>query len=143
MATRRSIATIFGYFETGDVPTQVQYEDSWFSMRHKDDAVPMAEVTGLADAVTGLSTTKTNGQTISVPSKQHIAEMWVKSAAAGDVKIESAPGLENVVPLTTFTAGQIMFFRPDFFNETAGSLTLTVTSPGSVTIVYTVRTIAI
>lgn len=143
MATKRNLATIFSYFETGDVPTQVQYEDAWFSMRHKDDAVPMAEVTGLADAVSGVSVTKTNGQTISVPSKQHIAEMWVKSAAAGDITIESGSGLGNVVPPTTFTAGQIMFFRPDFFNDTVGALTLTVTSPGSVTIVYTKKTITI
>jgi hypothetical protein len=143
MATKRPLATIFTYFETGDVPTQVQYEDAWFSMRHKDDAIAISEVTLLANALTGISTTKTNGQTITIPSKAHIGDVWLKSLSAGDVKVESGSGLENVVPLTTFTAGQIQHFKADFFNDTAGNLTLTVTSPGSVTIVYTQRIITI
>jgi hypothetical protein len=143
MATKRPLATIFTYFETGDVPTQAQYEDSWFSMRHKDDAIAITEVTNLANAITGISVTKTTGQTFTLPTRGHIHDIWLKSVAAGDVKIETGSGLENVVPLTTFTAGQIQYFKPDLFNETAGSLTLTVTSPGSVTVVYTQRIITI
>jgi hypothetical protein len=143
MATKRPLATIFGYFETGDVPTQTQYEDAWFSMRHKDDSIAISEVVGLANAITGISTTKTNGQTFTLPSKGHIEDVWLKSVAAGDVKIETGSGLENMVPLTTFAAGQIQHFKADLFNDTAGTLTLTVTSPGSVTIVYTQRIIVI
>lgn len=136
MATKRSLATIFTYFETGDVPTQVQYEDAWFSMRHKDDAVAISEVTDLANAITGIAATKTNGQTISIPAGGYIDKIFVKSVTAGDVKIESGSGLENVVPLSTFTAGESQFFRCDFWNNTASAMTLTVTSPGPITVKY-------
>jgi hypothetical protein len=136
MATKRALATIFTYFETGDVPTQVQYEDAWFSMRHKDDPVLISEVTDLANVITGIAATKTNGQTISIPAGGYVDKIFVKSASAGDVKIESGSGLENVVPLTTFTAGQSQFFRCDFWNNTGSAMTLTFTTPGSVTVRY-------
>ena len=47
MAIKRALATIFTYFQTGAVPTQQQYEDSFFSMRHKDDTIPIGDVLNL------------------------------------------------------------------------------------------------
>lgn len=136
MPTLRSLATILTYWETNDIPTEVQCADSWFSVRHKNDAVLISEVTDLANTITGIAVTKTNGQTISIPAGGYVDKIFVKSASAGDVIIESGSGLENVVPLTTFTAGQSQFFRCDFWNNTLSAMTLTVTSPGTLTIKY-------
>jgi hypothetical protein len=37
------------WFETGDFPTQQQFWDAWDSYWHKEDAIPIAAVSGLAD----------------------------------------------------------------------------------------------
>ncbi|MBU2526150.1 MAG: hypothetical protein KKC03_06085 [Bacteroidetes bacterium] len=42
-----SLAAIKNWFKTGLKPTQAQFWDTWDSFRHKDDAVPAAEVEGL------------------------------------------------------------------------------------------------
>lgn len=42
-----NLATIKNWFKTGLTPTQAQFWDVWDSFRHKDDAVPAAEVGGL------------------------------------------------------------------------------------------------
>nr|WP_315032471.1 hypothetical protein [uncultured Chryseobacterium sp.] len=39
--------TIYSYFETGDFPTQEQFQASWSSFWHKDESIPTSKVTGL------------------------------------------------------------------------------------------------
>ncbi|MDR2238154.1 MAG: hypothetical protein LBE92_18680 [Chryseobacterium sp.] len=39
--------TIYSYFETGDFPTQEQFQASWSSFWHKDESIPTGKVTGL------------------------------------------------------------------------------------------------
>lgn len=144
MATKRSLATIFTYFESGDKPTQAQYEDSWFSMRHKDDAIATSEVTGLdaeiakilalQNAVLGQSVAKTNGQTFSLSDGKEWIKVEIHSATAQDIKIESGSGLEDVVPLTSFSAGQRQLFVCNFLAD--GAKTLTVTCTNSITVKY-------
>lgn len=41
------INTILSWFETGDFPTQEQFEASWTSFRHKDESIPMDQVENL------------------------------------------------------------------------------------------------
>lgn len=48
-----SLATIKNWFKTGLKPTQAQFWDTWDSFRHKDDAVPAAEVGGLDTLLAG------------------------------------------------------------------------------------------
>ncbi len=144
MAIKRALATIFTYFQTGAVPTQAQYEDSWFSMRHKDDAIPIADVTGLQteldkltalqNAVLGQSVVKTNGQTFSLADGKEMIKMEIHSITAQDIKIESAAGLEDIVPMTSFSAGQRQLFLINFLAD--GAKTLTVTCANSITVKY-------
>ncbi|AZA84795.1 hypothetical protein C1637_18610 [Chryseobacterium lactis] len=39
--------TIYSYFETGDFPTQEQFQASWASFWHKDESIPTNKVAGL------------------------------------------------------------------------------------------------
>lgn len=39
--------TIYSYFETGDFPTQEQFQASWSSFWHKDESIPTSKITGL------------------------------------------------------------------------------------------------
>lgn len=43
--------TIFSWFETGDFPTQAQFQASWSSFWHKDDLVPISQITGLTQVI--------------------------------------------------------------------------------------------
>lgn len=40
--------TLLSWFETGDFPTQAQFQASWSSFWHKDEPIPMSQVSGLA-----------------------------------------------------------------------------------------------
>ena len=48
-----SLSTIKNWFKTGLKPTQAQFWDTWDSFRHKDDAVPAVEVSGLDALLAG------------------------------------------------------------------------------------------
>ncbi|WP_267402807.1 MULTISPECIES: hypothetical protein [unclassified Chryseobacterium] len=39
--------TIYSYFETGDFPTQEQFQASWSSFWHKDESIPTTKIAGL------------------------------------------------------------------------------------------------
>lgn len=43
-----SLIEIFGWFETGDIPTQDQFRTTFASFRHKENKIPLNEVEGLA-----------------------------------------------------------------------------------------------
>ncbi|MEO1210776.1 MAG: hypothetical protein AAFX78_14670 [Cyanobacteria bacterium J06638_20] len=126
------------------MPTQQQYEDSWFSMRHKDDSIPISEVTNLQtelnkitalqNAVLGQTTSKTNGQTFNLANGKEWIKVEILSTTAQDVKIESAPGAEDIVPLTSFSAGQRQLFLCNYLADGARTLTVTCTNP--ITIKY-------
>lgn len=45
-----SLIEIFGWFETGDVPTQDQFRATFSSFRHKENNIPFSEVEGLTQA---------------------------------------------------------------------------------------------
>ncbi|WP_294236825.1 hypothetical protein [uncultured Chryseobacterium sp.] len=40
--------TILNWFQTGDFPTEAQFTASWSSFRHKDDAIPADQISGLS-----------------------------------------------------------------------------------------------
>lgn len=44
-----SLNIILSWFVTGAKPTQQQFSDTWNSFRHKSDAIPVADLTGLND----------------------------------------------------------------------------------------------
>ncbi len=41
--------TILNWFQTGDFPTEAQFIASWSSFRHKDDAIPADQISGLSN----------------------------------------------------------------------------------------------
>lgn len=41
------INTIYSWFETGDFPTQAQFQASWSSFWHKDEEIPLDKISGL------------------------------------------------------------------------------------------------
>ena len=41
--------TIFSWFETGDYPTQEQFQASWSSFYHKSELIPVGKIDGLAE----------------------------------------------------------------------------------------------
>ncbi|MEC3875924.1 hypothetical protein [Chryseobacterium salviniae] len=45
------LTTIFSWFETGDIPTQEQFRETFSSFRHKDALLNIAEVSGLENAL--------------------------------------------------------------------------------------------
>ena len=45
------LTTILSWFETGDVPTQEQFQQTFSAFRHKDVLVPFNDVKGLPDAL--------------------------------------------------------------------------------------------
>ncbi|WP_241279798.1 hypothetical protein [Chryseobacterium cucumeris] len=47
------INTILTWFQSGDVPTETQFANSWTSFFHKDERIPMASVDGLSSAIQG------------------------------------------------------------------------------------------
>lgn len=56
------LKTIFSWFETGDMPTESQFQQTFSSFRHLDENIKMDEVTGLNETFqkTVSSTTFTN-----------------------------------------------------------------------------------
>lgn len=56
-----TIQTINSWFETGDIPTQEQFQQTFSSFRHKDDLIPILDVSGLDLALQNkLGTNHTN-----------------------------------------------------------------------------------
>lgn len=45
------LATIFSWFETGDIPTQDQFRQTFSSFRHKEESVSITDVSGLNSAL--------------------------------------------------------------------------------------------
>lgn len=55
------LSTILSWFETGDIPTQEQFQQTFSSFRHKDVNITMNNITGLENALNGkLSSNHTN-----------------------------------------------------------------------------------
>ncbi|WP_312395752.1 hypothetical protein [Chryseobacterium sp.] len=54
-----SLSTIFSWFETGDVPTQDQFQQTFSSFLHKEEDIPMTKITGLNNAFSNTVSTST------------------------------------------------------------------------------------
>ena len=51
--------TIYSWFETGDFPTQAQFQASWSSFWHKSENLPMSSIDGLNVALSKYVTNST------------------------------------------------------------------------------------
>jgi hypothetical protein len=85
-----SLSTIKNWFRTGDKPTQVQFNNVWDSFRHKSEAVPVSDVSGLEDNLNSLVSeiggkedkfTKNSAFNLDISSQEQ-AEAGVNNASA-------------------------------------------------------------
>jgi hypothetical protein len=56
---KRQKTTLKSYFETGDIPTQSQYENLIDSLRHLDDKLPISDIENLQESLDGKASTET------------------------------------------------------------------------------------
>ncbi|MCC2590371.1 hypothetical protein [Chryseobacterium sp. MFBS3-17] len=47
------LETIYSWFQTGDFPTEMQFQQTFASFRHKDEAITAGEIEGLAEMFNG------------------------------------------------------------------------------------------
>lgn len=47
------LETILSWFQTGDMPTEEEFEETFSSFRHKNTKIPIAEVDGLESFLGG------------------------------------------------------------------------------------------
>jgi hypothetical protein len=95
------------YFQTGDFPTQAQFENFLDSYIHKQDGVAMVDVAGLVAALNGKATTAAlelvspkvlaaGADSYQVPPGTMIFGFLVKNAATFGVG--TAAGLDDIIP---------------------------------------------
>ena len=86
------LQTIFSWFKRGCKPTEAQFKATFLSFRHKDDPVPMEDVSGLSYALA----TKSN-----VGHTHTLAE--ISDYDGGDKEVLNAMVAQNAEQLETFT----------------------------------------
>jgi hypothetical protein len=47
------LETILSWFQTGDIPTEQEFQETFSSFRHKDTKIPISEVDGLKSSLGG------------------------------------------------------------------------------------------
>lgn len=138
-----SVNTIKNWFQTGLKPTQSQFWDWLDSFRHKDDAVTIAEVTGLQaqlDALAGgggggggTSTTISNAETLAIANTEMLQFMLVRSATTQVVKCGTSAGLGDIFNVEVASGSQ--YLHEEVFAPTS-TLTLHFTCTGDFTLLY-------
>ena len=93
------LQTIFSWFKRGCKPTEAQFKATFLSFRHKDDQVPMEDVSGLSYA---LSTKSNVGHT------HTLAE--ISDYDGGDKEVLNAMVAQNAEQLGTFTKTIGMYY---------------------------------
>ena len=71
---------IYSYFETGDFPTQEQFQSAWSSFWHKDDSIPADKVTNLTNTLQNKADKSVYELHLSDP-EAHAAVLAKKNAA--------------------------------------------------------------
>lgn len=64
--------TIYSWFETGDFPTQAQFQASWSSFWHKDETIPMSKIDGLSEQFGRFVSTTSFGSHLSDENAHHL-----------------------------------------------------------------------
>lgn len=88
------IATILSWFETGDRPTQQQFEDTFLSFRLKSDSVPVSEVSGIDELMSNFATNDALQAHLNDPEAHAELFAKVKVLQAGEFIIFKAVGNE-------------------------------------------------
>lgn len=125
--------TIKGWFETGDKPTQNQFWDWLDSFRHKSDAIPMADVSGLDVALSGFASqgsvdalkaislsvlSPTTSASQNIPAGTIIGKLRVKSSSAITFNLGTSVGGTQILNGESLGANEVGIYQLDFDCET-------------------------
>ncbi|KMQ63000.1 hypothetical protein ACM46_13700 [Chryseobacterium angstadtii] len=80
--------TIYSYFETGDFPTQDQFQASWSSFWHKDEVIPTTKIAGLENLLQNKADKNIFELHVSNPDAHadHLAKKDASNLTAGNVQ---------------------------------------------------------
>lgn len=138
------INTILTWFQTGDVPTETQFSNSWSSFWHKDERIPIASIDGLNAAIQGklgrevydshLINTEAHSSVLAKIDGSNLTEAYIQSwktilgvsVLPDNVGTIDKPGVSGSV----FTKQQIVdeFLSKDDFTNEDGTLKETITT---------------
>lgn len=125
---KQSLGVIKNWFRTALKPTQDQFWDTWDSFWHKDDSIPIASVTGLESALSGLPTPEqlaalaalaptvvnvVGSASVVVPLGKLI-ETIVAEGSAGTAKVGTSAGGSEIVE-SGIAPGAPMVARVDVY----------------------------
>lgn len=126
------VNTIKSWFETGDKPTQNQFWDWLESFVHKNDSVPMSQVSGLNAALTALATqtsvdalkaivvtTSASSISVSLPAGTILNKIRVKSNSAQTLNCGTSVGGSQILAAESLNANQVGLYVVDIDVESA------------------------
>ncbi|ROH98420.1 SGNH/GDSL hydrolase family protein [Chryseobacterium sp. G0240] len=138
------INTILSWFQTGDVPTETQFSNSWISFWHKDERIPIGSVEGLSGVIdektdrsvfdSHLTNTEAHNKTLAKIDGSNLTESYIESWR-DRLRVSILP--ENVATVdrpgtigSVFTKQQAadLFLSKDDYTNTDGTLKETQTS---------------
>ncbi|MBV6442765.1 MAG: hypothetical protein EPGJADBJ_04489 [Saprospiraceae bacterium] len=124
---KQSVATLKGWFETGDKPTQQQFWDWLDSFIHKDDAIAQSQITGLVTSLNSLATqasvdalkariitTSAASASIVLPAGVILTKVRIKSSAGQTVNIGTMPGESDIYPCDATAPNQVQIVTLDY-----------------------------
>lgn len=139
-------STLKNWFMTGLKPLQQHFHDWMDSYFHKGESIPQSAIDGLEAAlnnvpnnqsvnnliisVYGETQTFVDQETFELKAGEVLDRVVITSGTTQNVKIESNPSAEDVVPYTNISQNTSQLFRCDLLAPTGGlTLTITCTDP--------------
>lgn len=123
------LSTLKSWFETGDKPTQAQFWDWLDSFRHKNDSIPMGDVSGLDSALAGLASQSsvdslkainltvlapTTSASQNIPAGTVINKIRIKSSSAISFNLGTSSGGSQILSAEPLAANQAGIYTLDF-----------------------------
>ena len=131
----QSVNTIKSWFETGDKPTQNQFWDWLESFVHKNDLVPMSQVSGLNAALTALATqtsvdalkaivvtTSASAISVSLPAGVIVNKVRIKSSSAQTLSLGTSVGGSQILAAESLSANQVGLYVVDVDIDSATTI---------------------
>ena len=134
--------TIFTWFETGDIPTQEQFQQTFSSFYHKDNLIPVAQIEGITELVEGFASAEALENHVEDTEAHHLFLAKIDASNLSDLNVESWQGILDLMILSEFVEnGKIKLSKIEPFSiggthkETITDLTV-----GEKTITHNLKT---
>lgn len=106
-----TLQTIKNWFKTGLKPTEAQFSDTFDSLVHKDDLIPVAQVEGIQDFFDGVNNNVNFANILNLVYKMKLDFSWTKKPGGF---IENVNGIDRVTLLQiAFVQFGILFNKFD------------------------------